>query len=123
MLVDTLLQVKPGTYETVKIMQATVENTYDLLIIYKGTDYEASTVLQSVTDIDSLTYDFEEESLFQDEGYYVSLWTQEPEGLGDYYRWIYYENGEIADSFELLYASDEFVDGNYIAGFEFFYNQ
>jgi len=122
-LVDTLIQIKPGVYHTKKIMQAAVGNTYDLLIRYDGESYESSTELKSVSDLDSLTYEFEEENIFLDEGYYVSLWAQEPEGMGDYYRWIYYSNGEIADSLDLLYSSDEFIDGSYISGFQLFYTQ
>ena len=122
-LADTLAEVKPGYYQTQKIVQGQVGAQYDLRIIYDGEIYEASTVLRPVAAIDSITQSYKESGLFFDEGYYVALWAQETPGLGDYYRWVYYSNGQIADSLDLLYASDEFVDGSYIANFEFFYEQ
>ena len=62
---------------------------------------------------------FKEETVFEDEGYYVSIDTEEPAGTGDYYRWKQYVNGEyLNEPFDLLFASDEFVDGNPITGFE-----
>lgn len=48
-----------------------------------------------------------------EEGWAVYINTKEPEGEGDYYRWIYYADGVLGGEPEdLTFASDEFVDGN-----------
>ena len=75
--------------------------------------------------IDSVYYlPFDEvDNPFLEEGYVVLIDTQEPEGSGDFYRWMWFMNGVVQDGpEELLYASDEFVDGNYIGELEIAYD-
>lgn len=50
----------------------------------------------------------------------IRLNAQEPAGYGDYYRWIFYRNGVLeTDTLnEMIFESDEFVDGNYFADWE-----
>ena len=59
---------------------------------------------------------------FRKQGYYVSLRTQEPEGVGDYYRWIVFVNGEkLIDPQFFWVADDLLVDGNVIDEFPQFF--
>ena len=75
--------------------------------------------MESVPVIDSIYQEFREETLFDDEGYYVQIDTKEPAGLGDHYRWKFYKNDILFNrSEDLYYADDEFVDGNDIIGFD-----
>jgi len=54
----------------------------------------------------------------------VGIDTDEPLGIGDHYRWKQYVNDEYRNEpFDLLYASDEFVDGNPIINFEVTINE
>ncbi|MBT8195510.1 MAG: DUF4249 domain-containing protein, partial [Bacteroidia bacterium] len=116
-LVET--PVGSGMYETATTGQ--VGETYNLYI--KTTDGEEYASipeeLVSVPVIDSIFQEFREETLFEDEGYYIQINTKEPVGLGDYYRWKFYINDTLLNAPEdLLYADDEFVDGNDINAFD-----
>lgn len=85
-----------------------------------GKEYQSvPQILEPVPAIDSIYAVFKEESPFDDEGYYVTINTREPAGIGDHYRWRQYINGEFQNGpFDLNYASDEFADGNPILDFE-----
>lgn len=111
-LTDTLQEVQPGKYQSSIIGH--MGSTYKLKIEYNGDTYEATSTIKRIAPIDSLTYAYDAGSAFVDEGYYVSINTQEIPGAGDYYRFLYYTNGEIEDETG-FWVSDEFVDGNYIS--------
>ncbi|MFN7118289.1 MAG: DUF4249 domain-containing protein [Saprospiraceae bacterium] len=118
-VVDTLIEKEAGIYITEYIGQ--VGTSYHLYIrTPDGNEYESQPeLLQAVPDIDSIYYEFKAETPFQDEGYYVKIDTYEPAGLGNHYRWKQYVNGKYKNEpFDLLYATDQFVDGNPILGFE-----
>ncbi|MDX1939899.1 MAG: DUF4249 domain-containing protein [Saprospiraceae bacterium] len=117
--VDTLTEKEAGVYVTNHVGQ--VGATYHIYIKTKaGEEYESQPeLLQFVPEIDSIYAEFKEESIFEDEGYYVKIDTYEPKGVGNYYRWRKYVNDEYLNTpFELLFATDQFVDGNPIIGFE-----
>lgn len=51
----------------------------------------------------------------------VFTYGNETPGLGNYYKWDIYINGELLNGAEyLMVVSDELVDGNYVNGFEIF---
>ena len=117
--VAALEEKEPGVYVTEYVGE--VGMTYHLYIrTSEGAEYESNPeLLRAVPPIDSIYYEYKEESVFEDEGYYISIDTREPLGVGDHYRWKQYVNDEyLNEPFDLLYASDEFVDGNPIIGFE-----
>ena len=59
---------------------------------------------------------------FRPEGYYVSFRTVEPAGIGDYYRWIIFVNGEQLLTPQYFWiADDRLVDGNVIYEFPQFF--
>jgi hypothetical protein len=117
-LIDTLQQGNPGIYLTQKIMQGKIGATYKLIIFYEGETYEAVSTLKPVAEIDSLTYEYKEETQRDGEGYFVSIYFQEPTTVSDYYRWVFYKNDTVHQKRDEMYASDEFYNGNYIS-FEF----
>ncbi len=117
--VDTLGEKEPGVYITEFVGQ--VGETYHIYIrTTAGDEYQSNPEeLRPVPAITDIFYEYKEETIFEDEGYYVSINTNEPLGVGDHYRWKQYVNGEfLNEPFDLLYASDEFVDGNPILNFE-----
>ncbi len=117
--VDTLEEKTPGQYVTDS--QGVAGRTYHIYIrTPEGEEYESNPeTLIEVPEITAIHSEFKEESVFEEEGYYVSIDTYEPEGIGNYYRWKQYRNGEFMNNpLDLIYASDEFVDGNPILGFE-----
>ncbi|GJM35193.1 MAG: hypothetical protein DHS20C18_41940 [Saprospiraceae bacterium] len=118
-LVDTLHEKEPGKYITEHVGQ--VGSTYHIYIrTTAGEVYESNPeTLRFVPEISAIYSEFKEETAFVDEGYYISIDTNEPLGKGDHYRWKQYVNGDyLNEPFDLIYASDEFVDGNPILGFE-----
>ncbi len=122
--VDTFYEKSNGLYTTDFIGQ--VGETYHIYIrTSEGEEYESNPeLLQSVPEITAIYSTFKEESTFEDEGYYVSIDTNEPLGVGDHYRWKQYVNDSyLNEPFDLLYASDEFVDGNPIINFEVTINE
>ena len=117
--VDTLLESNPGVYVT--NYQGVVGKTYHIYIqTVSGEEYESNPeLLKFVSAIAAVHAEFKEETSFEDEGYYVSIDTEEPLGIGDFYRWKQFVNDTLLNEpFDLLYASDEFVDGNPIIDFD-----
>ncbi len=117
--VDTLEEKEAGVYITNYVGE--VGETYHIYIrTSEGEEYESTPEpLDYVPPISAIRARFQEETVFEDEGYYVSIDTEEPAGVGDYYRWKQYVNGKyLNEPFDLLYASDEFVDGNPITDIE-----
>ncbi|MDW7691813.1 DUF4249 domain-containing protein [Flammeovirgaceae bacterium SG7u.111] len=60
---------------------------YSLSVTYKGDEFIASSKVNRVPPIDSLTYEYREAEGFRVEGVYASLWAVDPIGTGDTY-WI-----------------------------------
>ncbi len=117
--VDTLTESSYGVYVT--NYQGVVGKTYHIYIqTVSGEEYESNPeLLKFVSTIAAVHAEFREETAFEDEGYYVSIDTEEPLGVGDFYRWKQYVNDTLLNEpFDLLYASDEFVDGNPIIDFD-----
>ena len=118
-LVDTLEEQSTGVYITEHVGQ--VGATYHLYIrTAAGEEYESlPETLRSVPPISRIYTEYKEESAFFDEGYYVKIDTEEPLGEGDHYRWKQFVNNEYQSTpLDLLFASDELVDGNPIVGLE-----
>lgn len=118
-VVDTLQEKEAGQYITEHVGK--IGSKYHLYIrTAAGEEYESlPELLRFVPEIDSIYYEFKEETAFQEEGYYVKIDTYEPQGVGDHYRWRKYANEKYLNTpFELLFATDQFVDGNPIIGFE-----
>lgn len=80
----------------------------------KGGVYETiPEQIKTPVPIDSIFIRYEEETLFNDEGYYSYFTTTDPIGIGDYYRWKNYLNGATGnDPFDIIIAEDRLIDGN-----------
>lgn len=124
---DTLWETSPGHYQTSTI-QGKPGMKYTIDINYEGKSYTASGwIPDQFNPLDSLNITFEEESIFRDEGYYVSAATQDPKGVDNYYRLKIFVNDEVyifnqGDEDEyvdnnLYLTSDKYTDGQYI-GFD-----
>ena len=118
-VVDTLQEKEAGIYVTDHVGK--VGSSYHIYIrTAQGEEFESQPeLLKPISSIDSIYYEFKEETAFQDEGYYVKIDTWEPAGAGDHYRWKQYVNNEYQNTpFDIIIASDQFVDGNPIIGIE-----
>lgn len=84
-----------------------------------GKTFTAENTIKAVPPIDSVTYEYSNIILPFDREYryYIFLHMQEPEGLGNYYLWNLYKNGELyTDTLdEQQFIFDENIDGNYLS--------
>lgn len=96
-----------------------VGKLYTLAIDHDGATISGSDFLSSVEPIDSIQV---RPSLRGDKRFLgVFTYGNEPQGVGDYYKWDIYINGELLNDAEYLFvASDELVDGNYVSSLEIF---
>ncbi len=112
---------KPGFYTIPagKQYQGVIGREYTLTIQTDGVTLQAKDKLSSVSPIDSLVV---EPSLRGDKRFLgVFIYSQEPKGIGNYYKWDVYVNDKLlADAQDLSVAWDKFVDGNYITKLEIF---
>ena len=115
--VDTLTEELPGNYKTSPAFpQGEVGRTYTLYVSYQGKSYTASGSILPLVEIDSLSYVFRKQGVsYPEDGYYVTMYAQEPVGLGNSYRFKFLQNGYFSNRADrFIIANDEFVDGNYI---------
>ncbi|HNP18684.1 MAG TPA: DUF4249 domain-containing protein [Fulvivirga sp.] len=118
---DILTEVSTGVYQT-STLQGERGVTYTLSVDYEGQNYTAiSKMPEQQILLDSITSEYEENSFFNDEGYYVRAHFNDPAGVANYYRFNVLVNGEVyvfdfdgeeqEDDFFYLW-SDKFSDGN-----------
>ncbi|WP_303918955.1 DUF4249 domain-containing protein [Draconibacterium sediminis] len=88
--------------------------TYTLTITTPdGTVIIGEEYLQEVETLDTVKVNLSDRGNYEYLGIYIN--SQETPGLGHYYKWDIYLNGELLnDGEDLAFASDELVDGNYI---------
>ncbi|MBL4651714.1 MAG: DUF4249 domain-containing protein [Flavobacteriales bacterium] len=114
-----LTEVEPGIYETLDTVRGYEGRDYNLTILADDNTYTATETLKPVGEIEcAFLLKGDTSSLFFGDEYIVLMSAQEPEGLGDYYLWNYYEDGVlISDTIgEKFYGDDEFVDGTNFNG-------
>jgi hypothetical protein len=117
-----LTEEDPGIYRTAPTVQGVPGRDYTLTIDYNSETYTAVTYMDDVTAIDSVTYELHE----YDPGefhYDLHLFTQEEPGVGDYYLWKLFVNGQSkTDTLsEVTFVEDQLVDGSYIYDWNFTY--
>lgn len=95
-----------------------IGKAYSLGISLDGKTYTANSQLNPTVPVDSITYEFEEESLGVPEGYYAQFFGRDQVGLGDTYWIKAYKNGvylnkpsEINIAYDAGPAAGAQVDG------------
>ncbi len=108
-----------GTYKTAEDVQGQVGKTYTLSIEYEGEVYMATSTIHRVPKIDSLgymnVYEYDDEEY---DKHHLTLYVQEPKGIGDFYVFKTHVNNQARSLARALLISDEFIDGNYMNGVE-----
>lgn len=120
-LVDTLLEVRPGVYETQKIT-GEPGSSYVLDVWSNGEHYQAEETMPSHVVLSGVRFDpleiEDQDELCDDKGdcrplYNILLSAKEPQHEVNYYLWRFYENGDlVVDPEEIIYADDQFVSGS-----------
>ncbi len=92
---------------------------YTVTILSDGVELVATDTLNPVSVIDSINI----WPSLRGERRFLGIFTygQEPAGLGNYYKWdIYINDTLLNEASTISLASDELVDGNYVAALEIF---
>lgn len=115
------LESAPGTYEWNPDGNgtfATVGDTLVLQITVQEAQFTATTTMNRVPDIDSISFRFEEENLFLPDSYFAEFWSRDLIGAGDTYWVKSYKNGvylnqpdEINIAFDAGFSEGGNVDG------------
>ncbi|WP_298546626.1 DUF4249 domain-containing protein [uncultured Aquimarina sp.] len=104
-----------GVYENSDIIPE-IGNTYTITINWNGETYEGSDNISEVPSFDNFYFEFEEETIATDEGYFVKFDTTDPANISNFYYYRLFKNGEFVivpdpGNSEVLIVSDEFFDG------------
>ena len=93
--------------------------TYSLVVQYQGVTLSAKEKLARVEPIDSIQI----VPSTRGNGMFLGIFTygKEPKGLGNFYKWDVFVNDTLIHNADrIAVASDELVDGNYIAKLEIY---
>lgn len=95
-----------------------VGKKYFLEIYYNGELYESSSEMLPVPQLDSINYRYGYNVESGKTGYFISAFFQEPPGVSNFYRWLYYRNDSLVWSKEYI-STDQLFSGEYVKGYEF----
>lgn len=110
----TLEHLTGGIYQVPTTFKGEIGKTYQLQIEHKGKEYTSTATMKRIPIIDGIDYTYDPE----DKKYEILIFTQEPEGKGDYYLFKTFKNGTLmGDTLQNTdFVDDELVDGSYIDG-------
>lgn len=112
-----------GYYKPVENFIGVIGRTYMLSVVADGEEFSAEDKMYSVTSIDSLTYDIDQEEREDPEDenkyYEVLIYAKEPQETKDYYLFQFYRNDSLltAENNE-IYFSDDVALGGEIDGIQ-----
>ncbi len=117
---DTLKEELPGSgYYTAPALKGKTHFNYTLIVEAMSEKYMAKTNIREMPPIDSIVFEYREQSFMYAEGYYGKYFGPELPGKGDYYRLVLFRDGiQMNEPQHLAYVSDDMVDGNYINDLE-----
>jgi hypothetical protein len=108
---DTLVETKPGNYQTKKIT-GVIGRTYILTVIANGQTYTASSTMPQVVAFDTLGTIKRVSFRNKDTTVSAAVGFQDPAGVPNYYRFIETLNDTVASRIYIL--NDQFTDGHFI---------
>lgn len=112
--------VSNGIYTNSSIT-ASLDTQYTITIVWNGETYSGSDSLSEVVPFVDVYSEFEEETEFTEEGYFVKFDSQDPENEENFYYYRVFRNGEFVivpdpGNGLTLVESDEFFDGQLRTG-------
>ncbi len=105
-----LEETASGLYEA-RFQPAQPGDIFTLEVDIDGIKYSATSELQQKVPVDSVFYQYSEESIFAPAGYRVTAIFYDPPGKGNYYRVQLYVNGEPTTNGIIYLYSDNAADG------------
>lgn len=111
---QTVTEIGNGVYRIPSYI-ATSNTTYTLTVNIEGETYEAISTMPEVIKLDTLGYEFQPASAFNDSGYFAFFVFNDPINIRNYYRGTVTVNGEFTKGVDDLYIFDDaLIDGNLI---------
>ena len=108
--VDTLVQTRPGWYETTHI-RGELQHNYFLEVKIGDAEFKAQNYLPRINDILGTGSEYNDTIVFG-AGYYVGLLALEAAGIGDFYQFRFWRNDSLYNGIsDLLVTDDRLVDG------------
>jgi hypothetical protein len=104
-----------GNYTNNNILPE-IGKTYTITIIWNNETYVGSDTLNQVPLFDNFYYEFEEETLFTDEGFFLKFDSTDPAGVENFYYYRVFKNNVYTivpdpGNSQTLIVTDEFFDG------------
>lgn len=86
---------------------------YTIQVLHEGIAYEASSLLMPTMDFTPASYEYQDETLFSEAGYWVTYRFQDPPGIGNCFKIIETYNDTTYNKFgEFRFGDDKNTDGN-----------
>ena len=123
--VDFTFVEELGYYLPSDNQEAVIGHQYTLQVLLDGNEYTSEGITQEPPILDSITYVFEEERFFADEGYFLTLYGKIPFDDGNFYRLLITKNDTLLNSsndyflFDDTFGNDILDNGFVLNGFAF----
>ncbi|AEL26437.1 DUF4249 family protein [Cyclobacterium marinum] len=124
-LVDFMFEDELGYYTPLHGQTAIPGHSYTLKVIVDENEYTSEGLTQEPPILDSITYVFEEESFFSDEGYYLTVYGKIPFEEGNFYRLLLTKNDTLLNGrgdyflFDDTFGTNVLDNGFELNGFAF----
>jgi hypothetical protein len=118
----SLIQDSIGLFSTER-MRGKVGSEYSLIINDGDASYKATSLLDTVAQMDSINYEYEFFDYFKFGFYKIRMSAYEPPPLGDIYMFNIYKNDTLVNDrlFETPYQDDILFNDSYLANVEIIY--
>jgi len=117
--VDFMFIDELGYYLPLNDQVAVTGHQYTLQVLLDGNEYTSEGITQEPPILDSITYAFEEERFFADEGYFLTLYGKIPFEEGNFYRLLLTRNDTLLNSSNDYFLFDDTFGNNILDnGFE-----
>ncbi|MDO6438251.1 DUF4249 family protein [Cyclobacterium sp. 1_MG-2023] len=124
-LVDFIFENELGYYVPLNEQSAIPGHSYTLKVIMDENEYTSEGLTQEPPILDSITYVYEEESFFSDEGYYLTVYGKIPFEEGNFYRLLLTKNDTLLNDrgdyflFDDTFGTNVLDNGFELNGFSF----
>lgn len=124
-MIDFTFEDELGYYTPINGQSAISGHSYTLKVIMDENEYTSEGLTQEPPILDSITYVYEEDSFFSDEGYYLTVYGKIPFEEGNYYRLLLTKNDTLLNDrgdyflFDDTFGTNVLNNGFELNGFAF----
>lgn len=111
---QSVVSIGNGQYELAGYVPI-FNSTYTLQVVHNGTLYEATCTMNSVVNLEDMTYEFFPGFFGSAGGYVVYMNFNDPAGTVNFYEAVLTRNGDALDKLdEIFLQDDQLTDGNLV---------